>query len=107
MRRGLIVIEGDAGPGAGSRMIAGTLIVCGAVGPLPGYLMRRGTLVVGSAGAILPTFAPVGDASPVFGRLLARALQSQSEAAARVIAPRRDVTRAIWQRVAKPSCWSG
>ena len=85
LRRGLVVIEGDAGAAAGSRMIAGTLVACGAAGPLAGYMMRRGTLILGST-QVLPTFVPVGPASPVFVELLSRALLPVSANTSRRVA---------------------
>lgn len=39
-----------------------------------GTLMRRGTIVLGRPCSLAPTFVRVGDADPVFRRLLARAV---------------------------------
>ncbi|UMY16923.1 formylmethanofuran dehydrogenase subunit C [Methylobacterium organophilum] len=73
MRRGLILV-GEAGAFAASRMIAGT-IVAGALGDHPGYGMRRGTIVAGRHGALLPTFAETGLLDQlVYPKLLARQL---------------------------------
>jgi len=74
MRRGLIVVAGDARRHAGCAMIAGTLIVCGQADHTAGILMRRGTIVLGRPCTLSPTFIGVGDADPVFRRLLARAV---------------------------------
>jgi formylmethanofuran dehydrogenase subunit C len=46
MRRGLLLIEGNAGDYCGSRMIAGTIGVLGSLGQYTGYAMRRGTLLL-------------------------------------------------------------
>ncbi len=46
MRRGLILIEGNAGDYCASRMIAGTIGVLGNVGAYAGFNMRRGTLLL-------------------------------------------------------------
>lgn len=73
MRRGLILV-GEAGAQAASRMIAGT-IVAERLGDHPGYGMRRGTLVAGSHGALLPTFVETGTPDLVYLKLLAKALQ--------------------------------
>ena len=46
MRRGTLVLEGDAGPYLGCRMIAGTLFAGGLVGGRAGHGMRRGTMLL-------------------------------------------------------------
>jgi formylmethanofuran dehydrogenase subunit C len=46
MRRGLILVRGNAGNFAASRMIAGTLVVLGRCGADPGFGMKRGTLLL-------------------------------------------------------------
>ncbi len=85
MRRGVILVEGSAGACAGSRMIAGTLIACGGAGADAGILMRRGTLVFGNALSPLPTFREAGAPAPVFPRLFARRLESESARAAALL----------------------
>jgi len=56
VRRGLIVVGGDAGPGAGRAMIAGTLVVFGALGPGAARWSKRGTLVAMCGVEVPPTF---------------------------------------------------
>jgi len=46
MRRGYILIEGDAGDYCGARMVSGTIAVLGQVGAHLGYAMKRGTLLL-------------------------------------------------------------
>jgi formylmethanofuran dehydrogenase subunit C len=46
MRRGFILIEGDAGDYCGARMVSGTIAVLGQVGKHLGYAMKRGTLLL-------------------------------------------------------------
>lgn len=46
MRRGLILVDGDAGSYAASRMIAGTVGIHGKVGDHLGYMMKRGTILL-------------------------------------------------------------
>lgn len=76
MRRGLILV-GQAGAFAASRMIAGT-IVADRLGDNPGYGMRRGTLVAGAHGTLLPTFVETGTPDLVYLKLLAKLLQRMS-----------------------------
>jgi formylmethanofuran dehydrogenase subunit C len=45
LRRGLIVIEGDAAEGAGRAMLAGTVAVLGTIGADPGLWSKRGSIV--------------------------------------------------------------
>jgi formylmethanofuran dehydrogenase subunit C len=78
MRRGVIV-AGEAGAFAGSRMIAGTLAAL-KTGDHPGFGMRRGTLLVGAHGALGPTFVETGTHDLVFLRLLVRSLRALSPA---------------------------
>ena len=54
MRRGLLIVEGRAGPDCAARMRAGTVIVLGGCGPRAALGMRRGTLL---SGARLPPLA--------------------------------------------------
>lgn len=61
MRRGLVVVQGDAGSFAAARMIGGTILIAGRCGPEIGYGMRRGSLVLAHEPAHLPvTFAENG-----------------------------------------------
>jgi formylmethanofuran dehydrogenase subunit C len=46
MRRGLILIEGNAGDYCGSRMVAGTIGVLGTTGTYTAFNMHRGTLLL-------------------------------------------------------------
>lgn len=85
MRRGIIVIEKEAGDYVASRMIAGTLIVLGATGQLPAYLMRRGTLFLAEPASLSPTFLPSGTFPFGFTRLFADHLRAESRAAARLL----------------------
>ena len=78
MRRGLLLV-GEAGAYAGSRMIAGT-IAASRVGDHPGYGMRRGTILAGGHGALSPSFVETGTHDLVFLRLLARSLRALSPA---------------------------
>ena len=79
MRRGFILIEGEAGDYAGSRMIAGTLAIGGRAGALPGYLMSRGTiLLAGGAAEMAPTFLDCGAFELVAARLIAAHVETIS-----------------------------
>jgi len=46
MRRGLILIDGNAGDYCGSRMVAGTIGVYGSAGKYAGFGMKHGTLLL-------------------------------------------------------------
>jgi formylmethanofuran dehydrogenase subunit C len=86
MRRGTIVIEGEAGAYPGSRMIAGTLIVVRQAGDLPGFLMKRGTIVLGEgASALSPTFVFTGSYELLAMRLLAAFVEPYSKRAATLL----------------------
>ena len=54
MRRGVVLIEGDAGAYLASRMLAGTVIVRGDIGPQPGFALKHGTLLLLSGARELP-----------------------------------------------------
>jgi formylmethanofuran dehydrogenase subunit C len=83
MRRGTIIIEGEAGPYAGSRMIAGTVIVRRRAAPLAGFLLKRGTIVLGDNRSVLsPTFIDCGQYELVAMRLLATMIEPYSKSAA-------------------------
>jgi formylmethanofuran dehydrogenase subunit C len=60
MRRGTIVIVGDAGPGAGTAMLAGSLFVFGFLGRGAGALMQRGTILTTRPYRPAPVFAEAG-----------------------------------------------
>jgi formylmethanofuran dehydrogenase subunit C len=49
MRRGEILVGGDAGPLCAARLVAGTVVVCGRVAEDAGVAMKRGTLLFGRA----------------------------------------------------------
>jgi formylmethanofuran dehydrogenase subunit C len=75
MRRGSVVVFGDAGDFMASRMVAGTLAVGGRCGAHPGYGMRRGSVVfAGPTPQAPPTFVPARGEAAVFWQLLARDL---------------------------------
>jgi formylmethanofuran dehydrogenase subunit C len=79
MRRGTIIVEGNAGGYAASRMIAGTVIILGTVGPYPGYGMKRGSLMLRArAERELPSFSDCGRHELGFVRLLFRTLRGCS-----------------------------
>jgi len=86
MRRGTIVIEGEAGAYAGSRMIAGSLIVGRKAGPLPGFLMKRGTIVLGEGCSLMsPTFVDCGQHELLAMRLWAGFVDPLSKSAAALL----------------------
>jgi formylmethanofuran dehydrogenase subunit C len=45
MRRGLIVVTGQAGPGTGVGVIAGTVVVFGSIATGTGRFLKRGSIV--------------------------------------------------------------
>jgi formylmethanofuran dehydrogenase subunit C len=75
MRRGTVVVYGDVGDFAASRLVAGTIAIGGRPGAHGGHAMRRGSVVFASgAPEPSPTFVPaIADVS-VFWQLLARDL---------------------------------
>jgi formylmethanofuran dehydrogenase subunit C len=76
-----VLVGGDAGAYAASRLVAGTVAIAGTAGPHYSYGMRRGTLILAREPASLPpTFCEGGRGFEVFWALLARSL-------AREIAP--------------------
>jgi formylmethanofuran dehydrogenase subunit C len=76
MRRGLLGIGGSCGEGAAFELRAGTVLVAGAVGRRPGMGMRRGSLVALSAAPeVPPTFSRGSAWSPSFIPLLVGRLQ--------------------------------
>lgn len=73
MRRGAILIGGDAGACCASRMIAGTVAVFGKLGERAGESMKRGTLLCTQAPErMLTTFNECGSFELVFLTLLFR-----------------------------------
>jgi formylmethanofuran dehydrogenase subunit C len=60
MRRGNILIEGNAGDYCGSRMTAGTIAVMGQTGRYLGYAMRRGTLLLWNQPQLSASFNDCG-----------------------------------------------
>jgi len=80
MRRGMILVAGDAGDYLGSRMSGGTVVVMGEVGPLAGYAMKRGTLLLRhSPKGLPPTFNDCGTHPLGFLTLLLPAIRRHGE----------------------------
>jgi formylmethanofuran dehydrogenase subunit C len=76
MRRGTLIIEGDAGRLLGYRMIAGTVFAGGRVAERAGYGMLRGTLLLRrEPHSISPTLRANGRQTLAFLRLLIDDLQ--------------------------------
>lgn len=76
MRRGFLVIGGSCGPGTILEMRAGTAIVAGAIGAHAGLHMQRGTLIsLLTKPNLPPTFKRGARWSPPFMPLLASRLQ--------------------------------
>ncbi|MEQ1669991.1 MAG: formylmethanofuran dehydrogenase subunit C, partial [Hyphomicrobium sp.] len=71
-----IVVRGQTGEGAGTRMIGGTIWAEGGFGPAPGYMMRRGTLIGSKVERLLPTFVDCGRHDLVIVRVLGRYLKA-------------------------------
>lgn len=80
MRRGVIVISGDAGDRTGAEMIAGTVVVLGRAGSSPGMLMRRGSIVLSGQPAIPPSFLDAGTHDFLWLRVLNRDLAKRGVA---------------------------
>lgn len=70
MRRGLIAVGGSCGEFAGTYMIAGSILVLGALGARAGAAMRRGTILTLSPFEPLPTFRDAGPQRFAFLKLL-------------------------------------
>jgi formylmethanofuran dehydrogenase subunit C len=66
MRRGTLLIEGNAGDYCGSRMVAGTIAVMGQTGRYLGYAMRRGTLLLWNQPQLSATFNDCGSHTLAF-----------------------------------------
>ena len=61
MRRGLVIVYGDAGDYAGGRMVAGTILIKHRVGRFAGYGLRRGSLILlNEPKELPPTFGDCG-----------------------------------------------
>jgi formylmethanofuran dehydrogenase subunit C len=83
MRKGLIVVDGDAGAHAAVAMRGGTVLVGGRCGRDPAPLMRRGTLYLAAPpSSLLPTFADDGAHELLWLRLLERHLAALGRPAA-------------------------
>ena len=76
MRRGQILIEGNAGDYCGSRMVAGTIAVMGETGRYAGYAMRRGTLLLWNQPQLSATFNDCGSHTLAFLPLLFASFKS-------------------------------
>jgi len=77
MRRGSVLVFGDVGDYAASRLVAGTLALGRGIGAHLGHGMRRGSLVCASQTPQLgPTFNPMQGDLRVIWQLLARDLAS-------------------------------
>jgi formylmethanofuran dehydrogenase subunit C len=72
MRRGLILVDGDAGNYAASRMIAGTVGIYGKVGDHLGYMMKRGTILLTQTPKLHATMVDCGQHQLGFLPLLLR-----------------------------------
>jgi formylmethanofuran dehydrogenase subunit C len=78
MRRGMVLVAGDAGDFAASRLIAGSVYIGGKVGAHLGYGMRRGTVLLMQAPSkMIPTFTEGGHGFDVFWRLFTRTLANE------------------------------
>jgi len=102
MRRGTIIVEGNVGAYAASRMIAGTIIALGAtVGAYPGFAMKRGTLILRAApNHMLPTFADCGRHELGFLNLLFRQLRNTSSQLDRLAVQTKIVQRTVGDQAA-------
>lgn len=77
MRRGLIIVRGDAAEFTGTRMIAGSILVFGRLGARSGAGMKRGTIITwgGPSDGLLPTFRYACLYQPTFMRYYLQRLQ--------------------------------
>jgi formylmethanofuran dehydrogenase subunit C len=81
MRRGLVVLSGDAGDYAGGRMVAGTILFKRGVGRGVGHGLRRGSLIfLEEPKDILPTFGDCGVLEFDYLRLLERSFRAAGKA---------------------------
>jgi formylmethanofuran dehydrogenase subunit C len=81
MRRGLIVVNGDAGDYAGGRMVAGTIVLKRGVGRGAGFGLRRGSLILlEQPKELLPTFGDCGVLEFDYLRLLERSFRAAGNA---------------------------
>mgnify|MGYP006291313041 CR=1 FL=1 len=56
MRRGLVAVRGEAGRHAGAHLVAGSLFLLGGCAGPPGAAMRRGTILTATEPELLPGF---------------------------------------------------
>ena len=99
-RRGVILIQGNAGAYCASRMIAGSIAVLGRVGENPGYAMRRGTLLLAQQpAALVPTFNANGRQELPFLTLLHTQLQTLARSCNTLAHPPQVVQRWVGDRV--------
>ncbi|HTP08889.1 MAG TPA: formylmethanofuran dehydrogenase subunit C [Anaerolineae bacterium] len=82
MRRGLIAVLGNVGDFCGAFMIAGSIIVFGQLGARAGAGMKRGTIVSFQAPELLPTFRSACSYRPTFLRMLLEQLRGLDVAVA-------------------------
>jgi formylmethanofuran dehydrogenase subunit C len=75
VRRGLVVVGGDAGPGAAHAMIAGTILVAGQLGAGAGLWSKRGSVIALGPVEIPATYAYACTYRPPFVPVLLRYLQ--------------------------------
>ena len=76
--QGLVLVGGNAGDFAASRLVAGTIGIAGQVGAHYAYGMRRGTLLLAHPPRHLPaTFTEGGRGFDVFWGLLVRSLANE------------------------------
>ena len=88
LRRGILIIEGDAGDDLGSRFIAGTIIALGKTPGRVGYLNKRGSIVLAKRPDLPPTYVDCGPQNLTFAKLYARGLKADSAGAAAVLSGR-------------------
>jgi formylmethanofuran dehydrogenase subunit C len=70
MRRGLILIDGDAGDYCASRMIAGTIGIYGKAGSFTGFSMKHGTILLNRSPKLYATMQDCGTHTLPFLALL-------------------------------------
>jgi formylmethanofuran dehydrogenase subunit C len=99
MRRGLVAIAGDAGPGLGRNLIAGSIFIGGQPGRMLGAGMKRGSIVLCNDAPppspnLLPTFAFAGHFRSTFLVLYSRRLAEKGIA----LPVSEDVFGGLWDR---------
>jgi formylmethanofuran dehydrogenase subunit C len=75
MRRGLIAVLGNVGDFCGAFMIAGSILVFGQLGARPGAGLKRGTIVAFQPPELLPTYRGACTYQPIFLRMLLKQLR--------------------------------